>query len=161
MVISIIVAISENGVIGKNNQLLWHISDDLKRFKRLTTGHTVIMGRKTFESIGKPLPNRRNIVVSRGEGVKFNGCEVARSLTDALEIASTDDEVFIIGGGEVYRQALPLAGKIYLTLVHANFEGDTFFPSINPQEWKVVKEEKLNPTEGPGVTFVDYVRQRS
>ncbi|HOC35935.1 MAG TPA: dihydrofolate reductase [Tenuifilaceae bacterium] len=161
MVISIVVATSENRVIGKNNQLLWHISEDLKRFKKLTTGHTVIMGRKTFESIGQPLPNRHNIVISRSEGLKFEGCTAAKSLADALEIASTDEEVFIIGGGEVYRQALPLAERIYLTLVHANYEGDTFFPALNPNEWKVVREEKVSPTEGPGISFLDYVRQHS
>lgn len=161
MVISIIVATSENGVIGNNNQLLWHISADLKRFKKLTAGHTVIMGRKTFESIGQPLSNRRNIVISRSEGLKFEGCIVAKSLDSALELAGTDDEVFIIGGGEVYRQALPFAERIYLTLVHASYEGDTFFPALNPNEWKVVKEEKVNPTEGPDISFLDYVRQHS
>ncbi len=161
MVVSIVVAISENRVIGKNNQLLWHISADLKRFKKLTTGHTVIMGRKTFESIGQPLPNRLNIVISRGEGAKFDGCTAAKSLAEALEIAPADDEVFIIGGGEVYRQALPIAERIYLTMVHASYEGDTFFPALNPNEWKVVKEEKVNPTEGLGITFLDYVRQHS
>ncbi len=161
MVISIVVATSENRVIGKNNQLLWHISEDLKRFKKLTTGHTVIMGRKTFESIGQPLPNRHNIVISRSEGLKFKGCTAAKSLADALEIASTDEEVFIIGGGEVYRQALPLPERIYLTLVHANYEGDTFFPALNPNEWKVVREEKVSPPEGPGISFLDYVRQHS
>jgi len=158
MEISIIVAIAENGVIGGGNELLWHIPDDLKRFKRITSGHSVIMGRKTFESIGKPLPNRRNIVITRNSEFRVDGIEVANSLRTALEMTKSEDEVFIIGGGEIYRQALPLANKLYITRVHDKYEGDTFFPDIDIHEWKLVNTDKGNPTTGPGHTFEEYVR---
>lgn len=158
--ISIIVAVAENWVIGGNNQLLWHISEDLKRFKSLTSGHSIIMGRKTFESIGRPLPNRKNIVVSRNANLVIDGCIIVNSLNEALEITEGEDEVFVVGGGELYRQALPLAKKMYLTKVHKTFEGDTTFPSINFNEWNLVLEQKGNPTaDGLGYTFLDYVRK--
>lgn len=158
--ISIIVAVAENWVIGGNNQLLWRISEDLKRFKSLTSGHSIIMGRKTFESIGRPLPNRKNIVVSRNSNLIIEGCIIVNSLNEALEITEGEDEVFVVGGGELYRQALPLAKKIYLTKVHKNFEGDTTFPAINFNEWNLVLEQKGNPTaDGLGYTFLDYVRK--
>lgn len=161
MEISIIVAIAEKGVIGGGNELLWHIPDDLKRFKRITSGHSVIMGRKTFESIGKPLPNRRNIVITRNPEFRAEGIEVANSLNVALGLTKTEDEVFIIGGGEIYRQALPMATKLYITRVHANFEGDTYFPEIPTQQWQLVCSEKGNPTAGPGYTFEEYIRVMS
>ncbi|HNS29166.1 MAG TPA: dihydrofolate reductase [Tenuifilaceae bacterium] len=159
--ISIIVAIAQNNVIGANNRLIWHISDDLKRFKALTTGHHVIMGRKTYESIGKPLPNRVNIVVSRDPLYKADGCIVVSSLEKALENSKNDSEVFIIGGGELYRQALPLSGKLYLTRVHGDFEGDTFFPEIDETQWREVYREDGKPTaEGqPAYTFIDLERK--
>jgi len=160
MNISIIVAVAENWVIGGNNQLLWHISEDLKRFKALTTGHTIIMGRKTFESIGRPLPNRKNILISRNPDLKIEGCFIVNSLNAALDISINEEEVFIVGGGELYRQALPLAHKLYLTKVHKNFEGDTTFPTINFDEWSLVWEQKGNPTsDGLGYTFLDYIRK--
>lgn len=160
MKISIIVAVSKNWVIGGNNQLLWHISDDLKRFKALTSGHTIIMGRKTFESIGRPLPNRKNIIISRNPDLKIEGCIIVNSLTAALEISKNEEEVFIVGGGELYRQALPLAHKLYLTKVHKDFEGDTTFPKVNFDEWNLVVEQKGNPTaDGLGYTFLDYFRK--
>lgn len=158
MEISIIVAIAENGVIGGGNELLWHIPDDLKRFKRITSGHSVIMGRKTYESIGKPLPNRRNIVISRNPSFAVAGAEVACSIANALEMTKSENEVFIIGGGEIYRQALPMATKLYITRVHDKYEGDTFFPDIDINEWQLVSSEKGNPTTGPGYTFEEYVR---
>ena len=158
--ISIIVAVAENWVIGGNNQLLWHISEDLKRFKALTSGHSIIMGRKTFESIGRPLPNRKNIVVSRNSNLIIEGCIIVNSLNEALEITVGEDEAFVVGGGELYRQALPLAKKMYLTKVHKNFEGDTVFPTVNFNEWNLVLEQKGNPTaDGLGYTFLDYVRK--
>lgn len=143
--ISIIVAIAENNAIGKENQLLWHLSDDLKRFKRLTTGHTVIMGRNTYLSLPNgALPNRRNIVITDKTGESFEDCEMARSIEEALELAGDKDECFIMGGGMVYRQMLPLAGKLYLTRVHASFEADTFFPEIDFTEWKAVQTETVD-----------------
>lgn len=137
--ISIIVATAENGVIGKDNQLLWKLSSDLKQFKNLTTGHSVIMGRKTFESIGRPLPNRTNIVISRQQDfVLPEGVLKASSLENAIELAKThvgSEEIFIIGGGNVYEQALKITDKIYLTEVDANIEGDAFFPTLDMSEW--------------------------
>ena len=143
--ISIIVAIADNNAIGKDNQLLWHLSDDLKRFKKLTTGHTVIMGRNTFLSLPNgALPNRRNIVITDQEGEAFADCEMARSMEEALDLAGDKDECFIMGGGMVYRQMLPVAGKLYLTRVHASFEADTFFPEIDFSEWKAVQTETVD-----------------
>jgi dihydrofolate reductase len=160
MDISIIVAIAENNVIGNNNQLIWHIPDDLKRFKALTMGHHIIMGRKTWESIGRPLPGRKSIVVTRNTNYEANGAQIAYSLESAIAMAKGDEEVFIIGGGELYRQALPLANKLYLTKVHSNYEGDVTFPQINTNEWKEVHSEKRKPTDKDGLeyTFVDLIR---
>ena len=136
MTLSIIVAMAENGVIGHNNRLLWHLPADLKWFKHHTTGHAVLMGRKTFESLGKPLPNRRNVVLTSQKKRSIEGCEVVNSLDEALDLLKNDGEIFVIGGGEVYRKTLPLAHRIYLTRVHQSFEGDTFFlANLNPSEW--------------------------
>jgi dihydrofolate reductase len=138
--ISIIVATAENGVIGKDNQLLWRLSTDLKQFRTLTTGHSIIMGRKTFESIGKLLPNRTNIVISRQSNFDFpDGVLKANSLEKAIEIAKNADgneEIFIIGGGNIYKQSLDITDKIYLTAVKTNIEGDAFFPKLNTTDWK-------------------------
>jgi dihydrofolate reductase len=130
MRVSIIVAVAENGVIGRGGALPWHLPDDLKRFKQLTMGHAVVMGRKTWESIGRPLPGRQMIVVTRQGDYQPEGVKVAGSVDDALAIARTagDNECFIIGGAEVYRQTLPKADRIYLTIVLAEIEGDTYFP---------------------------------
>ncbi len=140
--ISIIVATAENGVIGKDNQLLWKLSADLKRFRILTTGHSVIMGRKTFESIGRPLPNRTNIVISRQKDLTLpEGVLKVNSLETAIETAKNyagNEEIFIIGGGNVYEQALKITDKIYLTEVKASIEGDAFFPALNIDEWKEI-----------------------
>jgi dihydrofolate reductase len=159
-IISIIVAVAENNVIGRDNQLIWHISEDLKRFKELTMGHHIIMGRKTWESIGRPLPGRKSIIVSRNANFKAEGAAVAGSLLEAIDYAKNDTEVFIIGGGEIYRGALPLAHKLYLTKVHRRFEGDVFFPEIDTMKWKVELEKKGKPTEIDGLeyTFINYVR---
>jgi dihydrofolate reductase len=138
--ISIIVAIAENNAIGKNNELLWKISDDLKRFKKLTTGHKIIMGRNTFLSLPNgPLPNRENIVISDQENDQFEGCELVSSVEEALAMVEEDEEAFIIGGGMVYKQFISHANKLYLTRVHASFEADTFFPQINYDEWTEVE----------------------
>jgi dihydrofolate reductase len=144
MNISIVVAISENHVIGKDNKLLWHLPNDLKHFKEITTGHTVIMGRKTYDSVGKPLPNRRNIIITR-QPVTIAGCEVVNSIEAAIELCAGENEVFIVGGAEIYKQAIKLTDRIYLTIVHKNFDGDSFFPEINKNEWKEVSREDYEP----------------
>jgi dihydrofolate reductase len=160
--ISIIVAIADNNAIGKDNQLLWHLSDDLKRFKKLTTGHTVIMGRNTFLSLPNgALPNRRNIVISDKADEIFENCEMAHSIEEALELAGDTDECFIMGGGMVYRQLLPVAGRLYLTKVHASFEADTFFPDIDFTEWDEIESafvEAGGKNEFPH-TFALYERK--
>lgn len=140
MKLSIIVAVAENGVIGHNNQLIWHLPEDLKMFKRLTSGHPIIMGRKTFESIGKPLPNRTSIIITKNPEFQIEGCITVHSLEEAIEAANEieENESFIIGGAEIYRLALPFADTIYLTEVHHTFEGDTFFPAIDKDIWEEV-----------------------
>jgi dihydrofolate reductase len=144
MIISIIVAIAQNNVIGNNNQLIWHIPGDLKRFKSITMGHTVVMGRKTFESIGKPLPGRKNVVISRQTNFKAEGCLVYNSLDKALDSLKNEGEIFIIGGGEIYRLAMPISHKIYLTKIHKDFPGDTFFPEIPMEDWEITHEELIS-----------------
>ncbi|EDP98137.1 dihydrofolate reductase [Kordia algicida OT-1] len=134
----IIVAAAENNVIGKDNQLIWHLSDDLKRFKKLTSGHHIIMGRKTFESFPKPLPNRTHIVITRQKDYKApKGVIVVHTMKEAVSVATLSDaEPYVIGGGEIYKQALPFATKIELTRVHHEFEGDAYFPEIDKKDWK-------------------------
>ncbi len=140
--LSLVVAVGENNEIGKAGRMPWHLPADLRHFKALTLGKPVIMGRRTFEAIGKPLPGRRNIVVSRKPGYNAPGCEVTQSFTDALVLAVGVAEIMVIGGGEIYREALLRAQRIYLTRVHALFEADTFFPAIDPSEWRqIVREE--------------------
>jgi dihydrofolate reductase len=137
--ISIIVAIAENNAIGKDNKLLCHISEDLKRFKKLTTGHTVIMGKNTYESLPRrPLPNRRNIVISDKPDDNFEGCEMAYSINEAIEKSSSGDENFIIGGASIYRQFLPHANRLYITRINKQFDADTFFPDIDLSQWKLI-----------------------
>ncbi len=145
--ISIIVALSENNVVGIKNQLPWKLSADLKRVKALTMGHHIIMGRKTYESIGKPLPGRTNVVITRNSDFNADGCLIASSLKVALEIAKDDAEVFIFGGGEIFREALPLAARIYMTRVHTQLNGDTHFPEIKPFEWRVIHLEEYKADE--------------
>ena len=144
MKISIICALGSNGAIGRGNELLWRISEDLKRFKRITTGHAIVMGRKTYESIGRPLPNRTNIILTRDESYIADGCVVVHSLDDALAVAvkcPATDEVFIIGGGEIYKQAMGMADRLYLTLVDdAPEDADTFFPDYSEFASVVEKE---------------------
>jgi len=140
MTISIIVAIGENHAIGKNNQLLWHMPADLKHFKDITSGRSIIMGRKTFDSVGKPLPKRRNIVVTR-QDIIIPGCEVVKSIEDGLALCKGEDEVFIGGGAEIYRQAMHLTDIIYLTIIHKIFDADTFFPEIDYKIWKETQRE--------------------
>lgn len=142
--IHIVAAVSENNAIGKDNKLLWHLPNDLKYFKQLTTGHPVIMGRKTFESIGKPLPNRYNIVITRNkpENNLHENVTYCPSLNEAINTARKKDEnIYIIGGGEIYRQALPITDTLYITKVHTQMAGDTFFPEINTEQWQLVSKE--------------------
>lgn len=141
IMLSILVAASENNAIGKDNQLLWHLPADLKYFKQLTTGHTVIMGRKTYDAIGKPLSNRRNIVITRQPDLIISGCEVVHSLQQAIEVSKQKQEVFIIGGAEIYHQALSLCNIIYLTRVHHQFEADAYFPKIDSAVWQLLTQE--------------------
>ncbi|MBG8551950.1 dihydrofolate reductase [Hymenobacter guriensis] len=143
---ALVVAVADNGVIGGENKLLWHLPLDLKHFKQLTQGHPVIMGRRTFESIGRPLPNRTNIVVTRQTDWQAEGCRVANSVLEALEMAAPlDEQVFVIGGGEIYRQALPAADVVYLTEVHHDFEGDVTFPDLTPGDWREENRERHEP----------------
>ena len=156
--ITIIVAASENNVIGNNNKLIWHLSDDLKRFKNLTKGHYVIMGRKTFESMPRALPNRTNVIITRKENYIAENAIVTNSLESALKIASDDAQPFIIGGGEIYNIALNVSDRIELTRVHNNFEGDTTFPEIDKEEWIESNrvEKKKDETHSYDFTFITY-----
>jgi dihydrofolate reductase len=140
--ISLIVAMAANNAIGKDNKLLFHLPGDLKRFKSITTGHTIIMGRKTLLSLPKwPLPNRRHIVLTSNPDVKFTGCETVSCMEEALNKIKGEKEAFVIGGGSVYRQFYPLAGKLYLTLVHKEFDADTYFPGLDYAEWEQLRRE--------------------
>jgi dihydrofolate reductase len=143
MIISLVVAAAENNAIGKDNKLLWHLPNDLKFFKNLTWAFPVIMGRKTFESFGKPLAGRRNIVITRHSGFSSNGVHYVKNLADAVMEAQLSDvkEIFIIGGGQIYKEAMPIAHRIYITRVHAKPDADTYFPEIDEKEWKLVKKE--------------------
>ncbi len=165
MKISLIVAASENNVIGKDNDLLWSLPDDLQFFKETTEGHPIILGRKNYEAIGRALPNRRNIIVSRQEDLEVDGCEVTSSVEEAIELAkeTENEEIFITGGGEIYRLALPLANRIYLTRVHAEIEGDVFFPELSEEEWEEVdrKEHPADEKHEYAFTFLIYDRVSS
>lgn len=144
-----IAAVANNNVIGKDNKLLWQMSHDLKRFKELTMGHTIIMGRKTFESIGKPLPGRKTIVVTRQKDFDAKGCETVADLKEAICKIKDEAEVFVAGGGEIYRQIMSLhyTRRIYLTRIYANFEGDSFFPDIDTEKWELIEREEYEPDE--------------
>ena len=160
MIVSIVVAISENHAIGKNNQLLWHLPKDLKHFKEITSGGTVIMGRKTYDSVGKPLPNRRNIIITRQQ-IKIAGCEVVNSLQAALDLCRDHKEVFIVGGAEIYKQAMPLTDRIYLTIVHENFEADTYFPEISKDIWKETERTDHEADEKNPLSFSFITLERA
>lgn len=147
MKINLIVAVDENNGIGKDNQLPWHLPADLKHFKNLTSGHSILMGRKTFDSIGKALPNRRNIVISKQSGLQHQDIKFCNSLEEAIQLCSNEDEIFIIGGAQIFEQALPLSDTLYLTIIHHNFNADTFFPKINPEEWIEVEKNLHYPDE--------------
>ena len=153
--ITLIAAIDENRVLGKDNQLIWHLQEDLKRFKRLTTGHAIIMGRKTFESLPKALPNRHNIVVTRNPDYYADGITLCHSMEAAIESAKEDRQPFIIGGGQIYELGLKFASVIELTKIHDQFEGDVFFPKIDLKKWAKVKEERMEHTDFD-FSFITY-----
>ncbi len=158
--ISMIVAADEQNVIGKDNQLIWHLPDDLKFFKQKTSGHAIIMGRNTFESVGRPLPNRTNIIITRDRTYSAEGCEVVHSLEMALDIAKkVDDNPFIVGGEQIYRLALPIANQVFLTRIHHSFEGDRHFPELD-DAWKETSAE-FHPTDDKHAhSFTIYTYQK-
>lgn len=159
--IIMIAAVAENNALGKNNEMIWHLSNDFKRFKALTTGHHIIMGRKTFESFPKPLPNRTHIVITRQEDYQPEGCIVVKSIEEAIAKCPEDDDSFIIGGGEIYNLGMPLADILEITRVHHSFEADAFFPEINKKEWQLVEAEPNTRDEKHlyDYTYETYVRQ--
>ena len=162
-ILVMIAAAGENNALGRDNDLIWHLPDDFKRFKRITTGHTIIMGRKTFESFPKPLPNRFHIIITRNREYQVNHpeCKVVHDLEEALNMVSEEDRAFIIGGGEIYKQALPHTDRIELTRVHANLEADTFFPDIDPDQWELL-EESYHPKDERHkypFTYLSYTRK--
>lgn len=139
--IIIIAAVSENNALGKNNDLVWHLPDDFKRFKNKTSGHYIVMGRKTFESFPKPLPNRTHVIISRQNEYAPEGCLVANTLQAAIELCPSNEDTYIIGGGEIYKQSMEIADVLEITRVHHSFDADTFFPEINLNEWELTNEE--------------------
>lgn len=154
--ISIISAISKNNVIGLNNTLPWHLPEDLKHFKNLTTGKTVVMGRKTFESIGKPLPNRTNIVLSRNnKEINIPGVITTNNIESLIH---SENEIFIIGGSEIYSLFLPYANKLYLTLIDEEYEGDTYFPDIDYEKWDMIKSEDHTSNNNIKFSFKEFVK---
>ena len=162
--LSIIVAIAQNNVIGKDNKLIWHISEDLKRFKEITSGKKMIMGRKTFESLPGVLPNREHIIITKDKNYKVDSDKVtiAHDLNSLIEqYKNCDDEIFIIGGAEIYRQTLPYADKLYLTIINNSFDGDTFFPAINFDDFKVEYTSEEFTDEKSDITykFIDLIRK--
>ena len=156
-----IAAAAENNALGKDQDLVWHLPDDFKRFKKLTTGHHIIMGRKTFETFPKPLPNRTHIIITRKDNYLKKDATVVSSLEKALEFAKNDEQPFIIGGGEIYKLGMEVADKIELTRVHGTFDADTFFPEIDEEKWKLVAEEFHSKDEKHdyAFTYLTYVRK--
>ena len=159
--LSIIVAIAQNNTIGDQNALLWNIKEDMRRFRLTTSGHPVIMGRKTYDSIGRPLPNRTNVVITRQE-LQIDGCTVVHSLDEAIALFPNEEELFVIGGAQIYAEALPLADRLYLTVVHRNYEGDTSFPEIDYSAWQELHREEHERGEAyeHPFTFIDLERKR-
>ncbi|WP_396148948.1 dihydrofolate reductase [Flavobacterium sp.] len=159
--IIMIAAAAENNALGKNNDLVWHLPDDFKRFKELTSGHYIVMGRKTFESFPKLLPNRTHIIVTRQKNFQPEHCIVVDSIEKALEFVPENEDAFIIGGGEIYKQSLDYTDVIELTRVHSSFDADTFFPEINPDHWQLVEEEYHPKDEKHLVdfTYQTYIRK--
>jgi dihydrofolate reductase len=158
--ISLIVAVSTNNVIGVHGELPWHISEDLRRFRELTTGKTLVMGRKTFDSIGQPLPKRRNIVITRDPEFTAPGCDIAASPDAAIEAAGESTEIMVIGGSQIYAAFLPRARRIYLTRIHAHIDGDTYFAALDEADWKLVacEEHAANEARRYSFAFMTYDR---
>ena len=159
--LSIIVAVAKNNVIGKDNKLIWHLPEELKRFKKLTTGHTIIMGRKTFESLGRVLPNRKHVILCNDMEMNIDdeNVEVLEDISMLKEYVESEEENFVIGGATIYKLLIPYANKLYITEINENFDGDVYFPEINKDEWKIVKEERgikdeLNPFDYKYVTYI-------
>jgi dihydrofolate reductase len=160
--ISIIVAVSEDWGIGKDNELLWHISEDLKRFKKLTIGNTVIMGKRTWESLPRrPLPGRKNIVLTDIPGECIDCSVTAYSIEDAMSNCNKEEEIFVIGGGSVYRQFMPVADRLYITHVHRMVPADVFFPAIDPDIWEVVEKEEYKSSENGSIPYTYIIYERS
>ena len=162
--LSILVAKAKNNIIGKDNKLLWNLPEDLKRFKKLTTGHVIIMGRKTFESIGRVLPNRKHIIFSQNRGLKYDdeNVEVVHSMLEIKEYIDNDEENFVIGGAMIYNLLMPHVSKMYVTEIDKDFEGDAFFPKINEDVWKVVEEEKglVDEESKLNFSYITYERKK-
>ncbi len=161
--LSIIVAVAKNNVIGKDNKLIWHLPEDLKRFKQLTTGHTIIMGRKTFESLGRVLPNRKHIVLCNDANLKVENenVEVIDSIQLLESYINSEEENFVIGGATIYKLLMPYANKMYITKINEEFEGDVYFPEIKEEEWKIIEEQKgIKNEENPfDYEYVTYVKK--
>ncbi len=162
MIVSAIVAATENGVIGKGNEIPWYLSGDFKYFKRTTMGHHIIMGRHTYISIGRPLPKRTNIIITRNPYYVVSNCLIAHSIQEALELAhdNGEEEAFFIGGGSVYEKSMPYLDKIYLTVVHTELEGDTFFPKLSEEEWNEVSAERHTADEKNDFDYTFKVFER-
>jgi dihydrofolate reductase len=160
MIISLVAAAAENNIIGKENALPWRLPADLKFFKNLTMGHSIIMGRKTFQSVGKALPGRKNIIITRDNSFSAEDCIVLGSLSEAFQVCKDEDEIFVVGGAEIYHQSMEFADKIYLTRVHALFAGDTYFPDIHEDEWRVLSKEEHRADEKNiyPYSFIQYLR---
>ncbi len=154
--ISIIVATAKNGVIGVNNTLPWHLPEDLKRFRALTTGHHIVMGRKTYDSLGRLLPNRTTVIVTRNADYKVESALIANSLSDAIKKCGDDDEIFLIGGAELYKDALKVANKLYMTKIDLSVEGDAFFPELDSANWQETSREAFTSAQGLDFTYVTY-----
>jgi dihydrofolate reductase len=161
--LSIIAAISDNNVIGKDNKLMWNLPEDLKRFKQLTTGHTIIMGRKTFESLGRVLPNRKHIVITRDENYKIDdeNVEIINDIEKIDKYINSEEENFVIGGAIIYKQLITKVNKMYITKVHQKFQGDAYFPIINEEEWKIIeKNQGIKDEKNPyDYEFITYIRK--
>ena len=163
MIISLIAALASNRAIGKDNALLWHLPEDMRHFRETTRGKPVIMGRKTWESLPesfRPLPGRHNIVVSRDPAYQASGATLVRSFEDAVQQAADEEEVFVIGGGELYSQALPLASRLYLTEIAQSFDGDVFFPEVPPQDWQEISRQPSQGVTEPQFSFAVYQRRK-
>ena len=159
--IIMIAAVAENNALGKDNDLVWHLPNDFKRFKTLTSGHYIVMGRKTFESFPKPLPNRTHVIITRQKNYKAEGCIIVNSIEKALEICPKNEDTYIIGGGEIYTLSLPFADKIEITKVHHSFDADAYFPTLNEKEWELVQSNHNSKDEKHiyNYTYLTYLKK--